>query len=190
MSAAACASRALASRIRTASAEFESVLTTGAYTTESIFLALCSVLILEIARKIFKKYETLSVRMSNPVDLNALSKDGVLAASEEAANAPTLFSPRERATYVRERVAEIRRLRSLGQSDLQIKEAMGTFVTQYPTLFQMCVEPHFDESKLKMMLGVMDKMASSGMTQHQASVIVGQSLVDSYVKPMIESKKK
>ena len=128
--------------------------------------------------------------MSAPVDLNALSKDGVLAASEEAANAPTLFSPRERAVYVRERVAEIRRLRSLGQSDLQIKEVMGTFVTQYPTLFQMCVEPHFDEGKLKMMLGVMDKMASSGMTQHQASVIVGQSLVDSYVKPMIESKKK
>jgi hypothetical protein len=128
--------------------------------------------------------------MSAPVDLNALSKDGVLAASEEAANAPTLFSPRERAQYIRDRVAEIRRLRSLGQTDDQIKEAMGTFVKQYPTLFQMCVEPHFDENKLKMMLGVMDKMASSGMSQHQASVIVGQHLVDSYVKPMIESKKK
>jgi hypothetical protein len=128
--------------------------------------------------------------MSAPVDLNALSKDGVLAASEEAANAPTLFSPRERAQYIRDRVAEVRRLRSLGQSDIEIKEVMGAFVKQYPTLFQMCVEPNFDEGKLKMMLGVMDKMASSGMTQHQASVIVGQSLVDSYVKPMIESKKK
>lgn len=123
-----------------------------------------------------------------PLDLNALSKDGVLAASEEAANAPTLFSPRERIKYIRERITEIRRLRALYQTDTQIKEALGSFVTQYPTLFQMAVEPHFDESKLNMMLGVMDKMAD-GMTQHQASVIVGQHLVDTFVKPMIEPKK-
>jgi hypothetical protein len=123
-----------------------------------------------------------------PLDLNALSKDGVLAASEEAANAPTLFSPRERIKYIRERILEIRRLRALHQTDTQIKEVLGSFVTQYPTLFQMAVEPHFDESKLNMMLGVMEKMAG-GMTQHQASVIVGQHLVDTFVKPMISTKK-
>jgi hypothetical protein len=121
-------------------------------------------------------------------DLSALSKDGVLAASEEAKNAPTLFSPRERSVYVKERIEEIRRLRNLGQTDDQIKEALGTFVTQYPTLFQMAVEPHFDQSKLAFMLAVMDKMAT-GMTQHQASVVVGQKLADSYVKPIVEGKK-
>lgn len=122
----------------------------------------------------------------HPVPLDSLSKDGVLSAVEEAKNAPTLFSPRERAAYIRERVAEIRQLRRLGQNDEQIKSAMGSFVTQYPTLFQAAVEPHFDESKLAFMLGVMDKMAGGGMSQHQASVIVGQKLVDSYVKPMID----
>ncbi len=121
-------------------------------------------------------------------DLSALSKDGVLAASEEAKNAPTLFSPRERSAYVKDRIEEIRRLRSLGQNDEQIKEALGSFVTQYPTLFQMAVEPHFDQSKLSFMLAVMDKMAT-GMTQHQASVVVGQKLADSYVKPIVEGKK-
>jgi hypothetical protein len=125
---------------------------------------------------------------NKPVDLNALSKDGVLAASKEAENAPTLFSPRERSIYIKERVNEIRKLRQLGQTDEQIKVALGSFVTQYPTLFQMAVEPHFDEQKLSFMLGVLDKMAT-GMTQHQASVIVGQKLVDSFVKPMIETKK-
>ena len=120
-----------------------------------------------------------------PAPLDSLSKDGVLSAVEEAKNAPTLFSPRERAVYVRERITEIRQLRRLGQNDDQIKAALGSFVTQYPTLFQAAVEPHFDESKLNFMLGVMDKMAGEGMTQHQASVIVGQKLVDSYVKPMI-----
>ena len=126
---------------------------------------------------------------SNPVDLNALSKDGVLAASKEAENAPTLFSPRERAEYIRARVKEIRQLRSLGQTDDQIKAALGSFVTQYPTLFQMAVEPHFDEAKLNMMLVMLDKMAATGLTQHQASVMVGQNLVDAYVKPMIKSNK-
>ena len=82
---------------------------------------------------------------------------------------------------------ERREIRSK-QNDEQIKSAMGSFVTQYPTLFQMAVEPHFDESKFQFMLGVLDKMAG-GMTQHQAAVIVGQKLVDSYVKPMIDGKK-
>lgn len=124
-----------------------------------------------------------------PVPLDSLSKDGVLSAIEEAKNAPTLFSPRERGQYVRERVIEIRRLRALGQNDEQIKTAMGSFVTQYPMLFQMAVEPHFDASKLEFMLGVLDKMAG-GMTQHQAAVIVGQKLADAYVKPVVDGKKK
>lgn len=124
-----------------------------------------------------------------PVPLDSLSKDGVLSAIEEAKNAPTLFSPRERSQYVRERVIEIRRLRILGQDDEQIKAALGSFVTQYPTLFQMAVEPHFDAHKLEFMLGVMEKMAG-GMTQHQAAVIVGQKLADAYVKPVVDGKKK
>jgi hypothetical protein len=126
---------------------------------------------------------------NKPVPLDSLSKDGVLSAIEEAKNAPTLFSPRERGTYARERVAEVRRLRALGQNDEQIKTALGSFVTQYPTLFQMAVEPHFDSNKFEFMLGVLDKMGG-GMTQHQAAVIVGQKLADSYVKPVVDGKKK
>jgi hypothetical protein len=124
-----------------------------------------------------------------PTPLTGLSKDGVLAASEEAAKEPTKFNPKDRATYIRERVDEIRRLRRLGQTDDQIKEALGEFVKQYPTLFQMAVEPHFDYRQLNMMLGVMDRMAG-GMTQHQASVIVGQSLVNTFVMPMLKEDKK
>jgi len=119
----------------------------------------------------------------------SLSKEGILAASEEAAKEPTKFNPSNRASYIRERVDEIRRLRRLGQNDEQIKEALGEFTKQYPTLFQMAVEPHFDHKQLNMMLGVMDKM-SGGMSQHQASVIVGQSLVNTFVKPMLKEEKK
>ena len=122
--------------------------------------------------------------------VNGLSKDGILAASEEAKNAPTVFNPRERAKYIRERVSEVRKLRALGQNDIQIKAALGSFVTDYPTLFQKAVEPNFKESELNLMLGVMDKMASTGMSQHQASVIVGQRLVDTFVKPQLKDTKR
>jgi hypothetical protein len=125
--------------------------------------------------------------MSNtPVDLNGLSKDGVLAASEEAKNAPTMFQPKERAEYVKARVEEARRLRALGQNDEQIKAAMGSFVTQYPTLFQMAMAEPFDERQFKIMLGMLERMAG-GMTQHEASVRIGQVLVDKYVMPLVNS---
>ena len=127
--------------------------------------------------------------MSQPPNVTGLDKDGVLAASGEAAKEPTKFDPKQRATYIKERVEEVRRLRRLGQNDIQIKAAMGAFVDQYPTLFQMAVAPNFDTRQLDMMLGVMDKM-NGGMSQHQASVIVGQSLVNKFVMPMLKEDKK
>lgn len=118
-----------------------------------------------------------------------LSKDGILAAVEEAKDAPTMFNPRERKEYVVKRVEEARRLRALGQNDEQIKAAMGNFVKDYPTLFGMAMEPRFDQTKFNLMIGLLDKM-DKGMSQHQASVIVGQHLVDTIVKPQIDGKKK
>ena len=121
--------------------------------------------------------------MSTP-DITGLNKDGVLAASIEAEKASTMFNPKERATYVRERVDEIRKLIILGQDDIQIKAALGAFVDQYPTLFQYAVRTDFDIKQFDMMIGMLDKMGT-GMTQHQASIAVGQKLVDKYVKPML-----
>ena len=122
-------------------------------------------------------------RMSTP-EITGLDKDGVLAASVEAEKAPTQFSPKERAAYVRERVDEIRRLIALGQNDIQIKAALGAFVESYPTLFQYAVRTDFDVKQFEMMVGMLDKMGA-GMTQHKASIAIGQKLVDKYVKPMI-----
>ena len=115
-----------------------------------------------------------------------LSKDGVLAASEEAKNAATLFQPKDRAVYVRKCVEDVIRLRALGQNDIQVKAALGSFVEQYPTLFQMAVQPGFDVKQLGVMLGLLDQM-NSGMSQHQASVIVGQKLMNDFIKPVIGS---
>lgn len=114
-----------------------------------------------------------------------LNKDGVLAAAAEAEKAPTLFNPRERAAYVKARVEEILRLRALGKNDLEIKEALGSFIEQYPTLVQYACQPGFDTRQLGIMLGLLDRMGG-GMSQHQASVIVGQKLANDFITPSLK----
>lgn len=119
-----------------------------------------------------------------PPEISGLNKNGILAASVEAAAESTKFNPKDRMKYVRERIDEVRRLRSLGQNDIEIKAALGDFVEKYPTLFQYAVEPKFDMKQFEQMLGMLDKMGN-GLSQHQASIGVGQILVDKYIKPVI-----
>jgi hypothetical protein len=132
----------------------------------------------------YKELNELLNSMSAP-EITGINKDGILAASVEAENAPTKFNPRERAVYVRGRIDEIRSLVALGKNDIEIKAAVGDFVEQYPTLFQYSVRSDFDYKQLEMMLSLLTKM-SGGMTQHKASIAVGQTLVDKYVKPMLK----
>ena len=129
--------------------------------------------------------DNMDIKIGSGPEKEGLSKDGVIAASAEAAKAPTLFQPGERAAYVKDRVQELLRLRALGQNDLQIKAALGPFIEQYPTLFQMAVQPGFDVRQLGTMLGLLKRM-EGGMSQHQASVIVGQKLMNDYINPVIK----
>lgn len=111
-------------------------------------------------------------------------KKSISEAVKDAEKEATMFNPRERAQYIRERVDEARRLRFLGQNDEQIKAALGDFVENYPQLFQMAMSPQYSPQRLNMMLQMLDRMAG-GMTQHQASVVVGQVLADQYIKPVV-----
>jgi hypothetical protein len=41
----------------------------------------------------------------------------------------------------------------------------------------------YDKKSLQVMLTMLDQMGTGNLTQHQASVIVGQKLADTYIKP-------
>jgi hypothetical protein len=112
-------------------------------------------------------------------------KKSISEAIKDAEKEGTKFNPRERAQYVRERVEEARRLRALGQNDEQIKAALGDFVDNYPQLFQMAMSPSYSPQRLNVMLQMLDRMAG-GMTQHQASVAIGQILANQYIKPVVD----
>lgn len=55
----------------------------------------------------------------------------------------------------------------------------------YPGIFDMSMNSTMDLDRLKYMLSMADKIDNKEMTEHDASVEVGQMLVDDFVKPSL-----
>lgn len=105
-------------------------------------------------------------------------------AMEEAANRPLEFLPKERAQYVRDSIALVELYQAQRLTTEQIKEKVPTFVRDYKNLFEMITAPGgYNKQSLKTMLAMLDRMGTGELTQHQASIIVGQRLADTYIKP-------
>lgn len=105
----------------------------------------------------------------------------------EAATRPLDFLPKERAQYVRDSIALVELYQVQGLTTEQIKEKVPTFVRDYKNLFEMVTQPGgYNKQSLKTMLAMLDRMGSGELTQHQASVIVGQRLADTYIKPNLQ----
>ena len=69
-----------------------------------------------------------------------------------------------------------------------IKSIFPEFAEQYPGLLEMILRPGgFDERSLGLMINMLDKMGAGQTTQHEASIKVGQHLLDSYVTPQLDS---
>lgn len=62
------------------------------------------------------------------------------------------------------------------------------FENKYPTLFRKLVEEDCDQQQLNFMLSKLDQVRTGTQSQHDASVVVGQVLVDKYVKPELAKK--
>jgi hypothetical protein len=107
----------------------------------------------------------------------------------EAANRPLDFQPKERAKYVRDSIVLVESYQQQGLTTDEIKEKVPTFVRDYKNLFEMVTQPGgYNKQSLKTMLVMLDRMGTGELSQHQASVIVGQRLADTYIKPSVEGK--
>ena len=117
---------------------------------------------------------------SQPVNRNS-----VLQAAREAENQPTLFQATERGQYLKDMIEQVEGLKAAGKSHDDIKSEMAAFVENYPRLFEMVMRPSYDKTQLRTMLHMLSKMGTGELSQHQASMIVGQKLVNTYVTPAI-----
>jgi len=116
--------------------------------------------------------------------MSAPDKQTIEEATREAEARPTEFSPTQRATYLRSMIAELVPLVAQGKTEAELKISHDVFARGYPQLFKKIVGKE-DLTPLRTMLGSLDKMAEGRLSQHEASVIVGQKLVDTFVKPQL-----
>jgi hypothetical protein len=63
------------------------------------------------------------------------------------------------------------------------------FSLQYPSIFYSTLEGKMDLTTLEYMVGMADQVNNKSKTQHDASVEVGQKLVDQFVKPALAKTK-
>lgn len=113
-----------------------------------------------------------------------VDKQSVDDAAREASERPIDFNPAERATIIRAMVRDLTPLVRQGKLEAELKTNFPEYAERYPELFKKIVTKQ-DLTPLNTMLAMLDKMASGNISQHEASIIVGQRLVDRFVKPQL-----
>lgn len=112
------------------------------------------------------------------------SRESLAEMTAEAEARPLGFNAAARSLNVKQTVDHILRWKSEGKTAQEIEQLIPTFIQEYPTLFHKVMEPGVDMNMLKSMLALLDRMGQGGMSQHQASVIVGQRLAEKFIRPI------
>jgi hypothetical protein len=89
---------------------------------------------------------------------------------------------KDRAIFIRDNIKIVETLRDEGKSFDEMKEAVPEFSNNFPHLFIMVTTKEgYNEETLKTMLVMLDKMANSKVSQHEASIHVGTHLKNKFV---------
>jgi len=115
-------------------------------------------------------------------------RDSVKNLSEKAANEPTRFNATERSSFVKTHVEKISKMVKDKHSLDDIKAVFPEFSEQYPNIVEMITRPGgYDQRSLDIMIKLLEKMGQGIKSQHEASIQVGQHLLNTYVKPQLDS---
>ena len=106
---------------------------------------------------------------------------------QEAASRPLEYDPTTRATYIRAMVTDITKMVLNGEQEDAIRLKVPKFIEEYPELFKKMIKKE-DLAPIYNMLRMLDKMGRGDLTQHEASIAIGKSLVDRYVTPQLQGK--
>ena len=118
------------------------------------------------------------------IDANSVKK-----LSEKAATESTRFNATERSEFVKNHVDKIKMMIQSGHSIDDIKGVFPDFSEQYPHILEMITRPNgYDQRSLDIMINMLNKMGQGRASQHEASIQIGQYLVNGYVKPQLDSK--
>ncbi len=115
-------------------------------------------------------------------------RDSVKNLSEKAANEPTRFNAAQRSAFVKDHIEKVSTMVKSKHSIDDIKSVFPEFCEQYPNILEMITRPGgYDQRSLDMMVKMLEKMGQGLKSQHEASIQVGQHLLNAYVKPQLDS---
>jgi hypothetical protein len=115
-------------------------------------------------------------------------RDSVKNLSEKAANEPTRFNATERSAFIRDHVEKVSKMLHDRHSVDDVKAVFPEFCEQCPNILEMITRPSgYDKRSLDMMITMLEKMGQGIKSQHEASIHVGQHLLNAYVKPQLDS---
>ena len=100
-----------------------------------------------------------------------------------------MASTQPKSEYVRATILEIEACLE-GQTPAQVSAQFADFQKQYPKIFETVLTRTYNRGFMAMMLDQIDKMEKGSTNQHEASVAVGQMLVDNIVKPQLKASGK
>jgi hypothetical protein len=92
---------------------------------------------------------------------------------------------KDRSVFIRENIKIVEKLRDEGKSFDEMKEAASEFANNFPHLFIMVSSKDgYDSSTLELMLKMIDSMGSSKISQHDASIKVGEVLMKNHISKL------
>ena len=68
----------------------------------------------------------------------------------------------------------------------EMQEKFSHIHIKQPSIFKMCMDGTMDIERLTYMINMVKNVKSNNISEHDASVQVGQRLVDEFVKPKIK----
>ena len=121
------------------------------------------------------------------MEQRGVDRQSIEDATREAESRALDFNPRERAALIREMISVLVPLVRAGKLEHELKTAYPSYVERFPELFKKIVTKQ-DLTPLNTMVAMLDRMADGSISQHQASIIVGQRLVDRFVTPQLNGR--
>lgn len=107
------------------------------------------------------------------------TRDAMAAAAKQKHE----FDATARANYVRDMVKQVEEYQAQHKNVDEIRQLMPVFYRDYKNLFEMITSTNgYSKESLTTMLAMLDRMGTGDLSQHQASVIVGQRLAQKYIK--------
>ena len=104
---------------------------------------------------------------------------------EEAAEMDASIQEAKRSVTARQMVSAVRAAVVRGLGVDAIRAELGSQVEEYPKLFEMVMDPSHSPAMLDAILTQLEAVEAGRRTTHDASVLVGTMLVNSFVRPKL-----